>query len=236
MGLISCSLIVGIGVAEPCWGMHRRRRPDAGETGSGRPDPHSFGNPDQVRVQQLDLDLTVDFEHDVLKGIAILDIQRQPGCPADAPLVLDTRGLTIEEVGLRDAQVQRRAFVCADPFQLGPADPILGSKLTIELTHGDAGPDRVSDRAVGERLQWLEPSLTAGKKPSRSCSRSRRRSTHGRGFRFKIRREFGSLTTATIRVPPGLTAVMAAESRRQPRGASQGYFRFRACRSRSRLT
>ena len=65
-------------------------------------DPHSFGNPDQIRVHQLLLDLTVDFDHRILKGIAVLDIVRQPGCPADAPLVLDSRGLTIEEVGCVD--------------------------------------------------------------------------------------------------------------------------------------
>ena len=59
-------------------------------------DSHSFGNPEQIRVYQVVLDLTVDFEHRVIEGSAILDFSRQPGCPSDAPLVLDSRGLTIE--------------------------------------------------------------------------------------------------------------------------------------------
>src|SRR5450432_876544 len=74
---------------------------DGGREGPARADVHSFSNPEQVRVQQIDLDLTTDFERREIKGVATLDIQKQPGCPADAPLVLDTRGLTIEEVGLR---------------------------------------------------------------------------------------------------------------------------------------
>ena len=100
--------------------------------GPVRADAHSFSNPEQVRVQQIALDLTTDFEHSVIKGVAILDIQRQPGCPADASLVLDTRGLTIKDVGLRKQAVEPAAFV-PTRFDLAPADPILGSKLTIDL-------------------------------------------------------------------------------------------------------
>ena len=51
-------------------------------------------------MQQVHLDLTVDFDQRQIHGTAILDFQRQHGCPPDAPLVLDTRGLTIEEVSL----------------------------------------------------------------------------------------------------------------------------------------
>ena len=96
-------------------------------------DPHSFGNPDQIRVHHVLLDLTVDFEHRILKGSAVLDIVRQPGCPADAPLVLDTRGLTIEEVGLRKMEPTPQAFT-PTTFHLDPPDPILGSRLTIKLS------------------------------------------------------------------------------------------------------
>ncbi len=36
---------------------------DAGREGPVRADAHSFSNPEQVRVQQIALDLTTDFEH-----------------------------------------------------------------------------------------------------------------------------------------------------------------------------
>ena len=38
----------------------------------------SYGNPEQVRIQQFELDLTVDFDRRVLHGFVVLDIQRQP--------------------------------------------------------------------------------------------------------------------------------------------------------------
>ena len=52
---------------------------------AARRDAHSYGNPEQVRVRQVGLDLSVDFDRRELKGVAILDIQRQDGCAPDAP-------------------------------------------------------------------------------------------------------------------------------------------------------
>jgi hypothetical protein len=85
LGLISI-LIIGFGATEPIWAAPPRR---AASAKAEKPslDPHSFANLDQVRVSHLTLELNVDFEQHVLNGIAILDITRQPGCPADAPLI-----------------------------------------------------------------------------------------------------------------------------------------------------
>ncbi len=88
--------IIGLNVAElPQAGVSRVN--ENGQARTTSVDPHSFGNLDQVRVRHIVLDLTVDFERRILKGTAVLDLVRQPGCPADTPLVLDSRGLTIEE-------------------------------------------------------------------------------------------------------------------------------------------
>src|SRR5580704_14671275 len=78
---------------------------------SGRVDCHSYGNPEQVRILQLELDLTVDFEQHRLNGIAVLEIQRQPGSLEGTPLILDTRGLSIEKV-----EVRRMRRMRSDPF------------------------------------------------------------------------------------------------------------------------
>src|SRR5690349_19723238 len=56
-------------------------------------DAHSYGNPDQVRVKNVDLDLEVLFDRKVLKGASTLTIERKAG-NADA-LKLDTRDLKI---------------------------------------------------------------------------------------------------------------------------------------------
>ncbi len=192
---------------------------------AARRDAHSYGNPGQVRVRQVELDLSVDFDRRELKGVAILDIQRQDGCPPDAPLVLDTRGLKIDEVSLR------RLTVMAAPFtptrhQLGPADPILGSRLTIDLTP-EATQVRIGYRTApsASALQWLEPSLTAGK--ARPFLFTQSEAIHARSW-VPLQDSPGVRINyvATIRVPQGLTAVMAAESRVRPDEARQGVFRF----------
>ena len=216
--------IIGLGMVEPA----AAAAPGAMEPGS-RPgvatDSHSFGNPEQVRVEHVALDLTVDFERRVIEGSAVLDFKRQPGCPADAPLILDTRGLTIEEVGLRKMGRAAGAFTPAR-FQLGPPDPILGSRLTIELTPS-ATQVRIAYRSGPKAgaLQWLEPALTAGKAKPFLFTQSE--AIHARSW-IPLQDSPGVRVTyvADIRVPRGLTAVMAAESRNNPDDTQQGLFHF----------
>ena len=44
---------------------------------NARRDIHSFSNPEQIRVQQLDLDCDVLFDQKILKGTATLTVERQ---------------------------------------------------------------------------------------------------------------------------------------------------------------
>ena len=66
---------------------------------AGPRDAHSFGNPDEVRVRHVELDLTVDFDREGPRGDR--DARLSSGSralPHDSPLILDTRGLAIEKV------------------------------------------------------------------------------------------------------------------------------------------
>ena len=97
-------------------------------------------------------------------------------------------------------------------FHLGPPDPIKGSRLTIEFSPSATrcalriGRPRRPGHCNGSSRR----SRRVG--PTRSFSPSRRRSMRGRGFRYKTRPGFALPTRQRIRVPRGLTAVMAAES------------------------
>jgi leukotriene-A4 hydrolase len=190
-----------------------------------RADPHSFANPEQIRVYQVILDLTVDFEHKVISGAAILDFSRQPGCPTDAPLVLDTRGLTIEAAGVRKMEPRPASFTPTH-FKLDPPDPIKGSRLTIDL---DPTCTQVYVRYHTEpsagALQWLEPSLTAGKSQPFLFTQSQ--AIHARSW-IPLQDSPAVRVTyvAMVRVPKGLTAVMAAESRGTPEAAGEGRFHY----------
>ena len=165
-------------------------------------DLHSYANAGAVRMTHVDLDLEVDFQARQLRGACTLDLEG-----VDGDLVLDTRDLTVERVeassgadGFRDV-----------PFELGPADPILGAPLRIE--RGRARKVRVwyltGDRASG--LQWLEPAQTAGLLHPFLYSQSQ--AIHARSW-IPLQDSPGVRVTysARIRTPPGLLAVMSAET------------------------
>ncbi len=169
-----------------------------------RSDIHSYGNPKQVRPVQLDLDLTVDFERKVMEGSVMLTLARTE---PNAPLVLDTRDLSIQKV---ESAAQEKGPFEATPFELGAADKILGTPLTITLPSG-ALFVRIHYRTspTATALQWLTPEQTAGKKHPFLYTQSQ--AIHARswiplqdspGVRVKYR--------ARIRTPKDLIALMAA--------------------------
>jgi leukotriene-A4 hydrolase len=158
-------------------------------------DIHSWSRPDEVRVCHLELDLDADFDQKILTGSATLrfDAASRP------ELVLDTRDLAIHSIDN------------ALGFELGPADPILGSPLRIRLSPG-ASWVRVnySTTSAASGLQWLEPAQTAGK--GRPFLYSQSQAIHARSW-IPLQDTPGVRITfeARVRTPPGLTAVMAAE-------------------------
>jgi leukotriene-A4 hydrolase len=158
-------------------------------------DIHSWSRPDLIRVRHLELDLDVRFDRRVLEGFATLHLDRVSG----SELVLDTRGLTIHSVDH------------AASYDLGEADPILGSPLRIQL-RPDAAWVRIhystSPQASG--LQWLDAPQTAGKIQPFLYTQSQ--AIHARSW-IPLQDTPAVRVTfeATIRVPPGLRSVMGAE-------------------------
>lgn len=188
---------------------------DLGGPGDPSVDLHSHANASEVRVTHVDLDLEVDFRARQLRGTATLDIQGT----ADN-LVLDTRDLEIEGVALSDDGESFREA----GFVLGAADPILGAPLRIAIA--GAAKVRVAysthERASG--LQWLEPSQTAGGEQPFLYSQSQ--AIHARSW-IPLQDTPGVRVTYTARIhtPPGLRAVMSAES--VDAESRDGDYRFR---------
>jgi len=123
-----------------------------------RQDESSYAQPELVRIADLALDLKLDFDARQLSGTATYTLDWAD--PKATTLVLDTRDLAIEKVEGEDqggwAPLQ---------FDLGEADPVFGSKLTIEAPQRNAKirvTYATSPQASG--LQWLEPAMTEGKK------------------------------------------------------------------------
>ncbi|MGH8235297.1 MAG: M1 family metallopeptidase [Rhodanobacteraceae bacterium] len=121
-------------------------------------DPHSYAQPQDVVVDHIDLNLTVDFTHKQINGVAILTLDWKN--PDARDLVLDTGALKIASVEALDAEGHAHTL----PFKLAEPVKAMGSKLTIEAPKH---PQEVriayktSPNASG--LQWLTPVQTADK-------------------------------------------------------------------------
>ncbi|TDF38574.1 M1 family peptidase [Alteromonadaceae bacterium M269] len=176
-------------------------------------DYHSYGNPEDIAVKHLDLDLTVDFDTKSLTGYVDLTVERQQD--SANTLVLDTRNIDINKVTV-DGQ--------AVDYDLAEADENLGSALSINLP---AGSDRVrveyqtSPDASG--VQWLTPAQTAGKQHPFLFTQAQ--AVHARSFiplqdSPKVRVTY----TATIRTPQELLAVMSASN--DPDTERDGVYEF----------
>lgn len=176
-------------------------------------DPHSFSRPQQVAVEHLALDLTVDFTTRVLSGTARLDLAPRG---ESTELVLDTRDLTITAVTWEDGRPAA--------FTLGDEQPLLGRPLSIAITPQTRSVIiTYSTSPSAGALQWLEPAQTAGPHPflftqsQAALARTWIPLQDTPAVRFTYE--------AKISVPPGLMAVMSAENSQTKSPA--GHYSFR---------
>lgn len=182
-------------------------------------DVHSFGNPDEVQVTHVALDLDVDFERKVLEGTATLDLKRNKE-DADK-VVLDSRALEFSKVEVSSSGEWQTA-----KWHLG--DPVgdLGQPLTVQLPEG-ADKVRIHYRTSPEAsgLQWLTPEQTADKKTPFLFSQAQ--AIHARSF-VPLQDSPAVRVTyeATIRTPKNLLAVMSAEMEQDPERDGEYSFRM----------
>jgi aminopeptidase N len=186
-------------------------------------DEQSYAEPEKVRITVLALDLAIDFTQKQLAGTATYTLDWKD--PQATALVLDTRDLTIEKAEGADASGQWTPL----QFATATRDPILGSKLTIQVPRRDTSVRvtyRTSPDASG--LQWLAPAMTEGKAQPFMFSQSE--AIHARswvplqdtpGVRFTY--------TAHVTAPKDAMVLMsAANDAAEPKGGAPrtGDYRF----------
>jgi leukotriene A-4 hydrolase/aminopeptidase len=187
-------------------------------------DVHSYSNPQAVKVRHVDLDWDVLFDKKILRGTATLNFDRAPEAK-NAPLILDTRDLTIEKV---ETSVDGKSYKLTT-FNVGAADKILGAPLSIELP-AKATRARVyySTSPGASGLQWLEPQQTAGKKTPFMFSQAQ--AIHARSFiPLQDSPQVRVTYSARVRTPKNLLAVMSAEGNSQT-SRRNGDYRFNMTR------
>jgi len=182
-------------------------------------DEYSFAQPDKVRIDDLALELKVDFDNKQLGGSATYTLEWLDKNATQ--MVLDTRDLTIEKVvGERsDGKWEDLKFALADK------DKVLGSKLTIETPTRNPRirvTYHTSPDASG--LQWLTPEMTQGKKSPFMFSQSQQ--IHARSWvplqdTPRVRFTY----TAHVTAPQDAMVLMSADN--DPKAARDGDYTFK---------
>ncbi len=180
-------------------------------------DEHSFSHPDEVAVEHLKLDLTVDFASQKLTGRASLQLAHKGGA---TQLHLDSRDLDIKSVTLDDGRTPAK-------FTLGEPVPFLGRELTIEITPKTQWVSiDYSTRPEAAALQWLTPVQAGGGVGARPLLFSQSEAILARTW-VPCQDSPGVRMTyeATLHVPPDLLALMSAENPTAKR--ADGVYHFR---------
>jgi leukotriene-A4 hydrolase len=181
-----------------------------------RPDPHSVTDDTQPATRHLEFDAAVDFETQRLTCTTTLHFRK--AAVAEGPLDLDTRNLEVTSVTDTTGTELKWEWLAADP--------VLGTPLRIHLAKGTPGV-RVTSRTAPDAsaLQWLDPSMThGGQHPFlySQCQAIHARSvlpcqdTPARRISYR----------ASLNVPTGLVAVMAAAPVREESSGARTTFHF----------
>jgi aminopeptidase N len=178
-----------------------------------RPDPHSHVDDAEPATRHVDLHLAVDFGAKRLDGEVTLRLDRA----ASGALTLDGRGLTLHAA--TDAAGRAVAYTRDD------GDAIRGDRWVFAL-HGDTLTLRFTTGPDASALQWLEPAMTAGGRHPyvfTQCQPIHARSLFPCQDSPRVRFTY----TATLEVPEGLRAVMAAADRGDAPGRAPGTRAYR---------
>ena len=223
--LLSASIATALSLVAA--GCERSPSPEPASAATAQPaaaaeqvvDEHSYAEPAKVRTTDLALDLAVDFAKKTLSGTATYSLDWID--KGASQLLLDTR----------DISVQKAEGLGADgkwsdlKFGLAGKDPILGSKLTIETP---TRPAKVrvtyatSPEASG--LQWLEPSMTEGKKQPFMFSQSQQ--IHARSWvPLQDTPQIRFTYSAHVTAPKDAMVLMSADN--DPAAARDGDYTFK---------
>ena len=114
-------------------------------------DPHSFSRPDSAVITHMELDLTVDFEKNILSGYVQYDIINNKA----EQIHFDIKQLVIEKVTIGE-QEREVLYTISEP------DSIMGSALSIPIA---PLTKRIkiyyTTTPQSEALQWVMPVQTA---------------------------------------------------------------------------
>ena len=117
-------------------------------------DNHSFSNPNEAAMQNLNLNIILDFDKKVISGKASYKIENNKA----SKIIFDTKDLIIQKVTLGNDDTPTK-------YKLGEEIEHLGKALEISIQENTQKVNiYYNTKPNSEAVQWLSPQQTAGKK------------------------------------------------------------------------
>ncbi len=122
---------------------------------SNTQDPHSYANVHDIRTEHLHLELDVNFDNQTIYGVARHKMSKH----ATSEAIFDVKGLEIMKV-----TVGKEGKEKATEYSVGKHHDLLGAPLKVKVGKKDRHINiYYKTTEATEALDWLPPSLTAGK-------------------------------------------------------------------------
>ncbi len=118
-------------------------------------DAHSYSNINEIRTKHLHLDLDVDFEKQIIYGVARHEMENFGTDTA----IFDIKGLNIQKITLGKSNEKETDFI------IGENHPVIGQPLKVNVNKDTKYINiyyQTTEKT--EALDWLKPELTDGKK------------------------------------------------------------------------
>lgn len=186
---------------------------------SGKPDAHSFSNFNEIRTKHIDLELDVNFDNKTIYGVARHKMEKLKDTDT---AIFDINGLEIQKITLGEKGKETET-----DFIIGPEKPYLGRPLSVRLKNNSTRINIYYKTTENSgALDWLDPSLTTGKKHPYLYTQGQAILT--RTWIPVQGTPSNRITyTADVKVPSELMAVMSAENPREKRADGKYHFEMK---------
>lgn len=173
---------------------------------------HSYAQPNNAVIKHLDLDINVDFENEVISGVATYTIENY----GSEEIILDSKYLDIINVKADGNDTE---------FSLGEFNEQKGQPLTVKIKD-DTKTIAITYNTTSktEALQWLNPQQTADKTHPFLFTQGQAILTRT-WIPIQDSPQIRITYDATVKVPSDLMAVMSAENPKEK--TADGVYHFK---------
>jgi aminopeptidase N len=177
-------------------------------------DHHSYANPNKAVIKHLNLDIEVNFDEEIITGVASYDIEHFSG----EEIIFDSKYLNIKKAEVDGKEVE---------FKLGEFDEVLGQALSIPINENSKKVSiyyKTSNKT--EALQFLDPQQTADKTHPFLLTQGQAILTRT-WIPIQDSPQIRMTYSTNVKVPKDLLAIMSAENPKEKNETGEYSFDMR---------